>query len=383
MNIYFIAYNIYGMGGTVKTVVNTANALSEKGYKVEIISLRRTSKKPIFDINTKVKVTPIMDVRHAKLYGENLNPIAKIVKKILLTIPSLYIHKDEDLYKNFSLFSDIKIINVLKKLDKGVVVTTIPSLNVLGIKYLNKNIVHVGQEHKPYDAHTAKMQKFIKRWYDKLDILTCLTKRDLEYYSNINKNIYQIPNGTEVDDLMCRLNNKVVISAGRLSKEKGFDLLIKSFQKVVEKHPDWQLRIFGDGVEKDNLVKQIFELELYNNVFIYPTTNKLKEEMLSSSIYTLSSRYESFGMVIIEAMAIGLPCVSFKCEGPLEIISDGIDGILVERENCEELANKTINLIEDFEARKKLGIKAKQNVIRYSMSEIANKWDQMISESSQ
>lgn len=380
MKIYFLVYNIYGMGGTVRTTVNTVNYLAEHGYDVEIISLRRISEKPLFNISKKATLTPLIDVRRNHLFKKNSNSLKKIIKKILLRIPSVLIHKDEDLYKMFNLFSDIKLLKCLKSIKSGIVVTTIPSFNVMATKFLNKNVITIGQEHKPYDIHSFKIQKMIKKHYHKLDALTCVAKRDAEYYKNIVNNTVFLENGIEIPIEKAKLENKVIISAGRFVYQKAFDTLLQAFKIVYKKHPDWKLNIFGHGEDKNMLKKIIVENDLSNNVRLMPTSKNLNEEILNSSIYALSSRYETFGMVVVEAMALGVPCVSYTTEGPSEIIKNGEDGILVSPiDDIDVFANAINELIEDKDKRIKIGKKAKKNVQRYSMNNIGIKWEKIIS----
>ena len=126
----------------------------------------------------------------------------------------------------------------------------------------------------------------------------------------------------------------MVIAAGRLTWQKGFDLLIDAFVPIAAKHPDWKLRIYGDGVRRAKLKRRIIRQGVYNNVFLMGATQRLGEMMSRASVFALSSRYEGFGMVIVEAMSKGLPAVSTDCpRGPSEIIDDGRDGILVPNED--------------------------------------------------
>ncbi|MDM5190892.1 glycosyltransferase family 4 protein [Bacillus sp. DX4.1] len=384
MKITFLVYNIYGMGGTVRTVVNTANYFAAKNHDVEIISVRRTSAKTMFDIDKKVKITPIFDARRGKLFGKNTPLYQKIIKRILMKFPSAFIDKSEDLYHMFNLFVDLKIIAALKKINKGILITTTPSFNILATKFVKKDVIKIGQEHLYFAGHAPGLQNKIKKHYKKLDALTCLTDSEINDYEQLLKgskvDLYKVENATDIPKETADLDKKVVIAAGRYAPEKGFDLLIPAFSKVIKKHPDWKLKIFGSGVEEEALREKIFEEKAYNNIFLMQKTNNIIGEMRNSSIYALSSRYESFGMVIIEAMSVGVPCVGFACTGPREVITHKEDGILVEEGNVDELANSLMTLIESEELRKEYGRNAKKNVEKYTFNVVGGKWDHILEE---
>ncbi|MED1114705.1 glycosyltransferase family 4 protein [Bacillus paramycoides] len=387
MKITFLVYNIYGMGGTVRTVVNTANYFASKNHDVEIISVRRTSAKPMFDIDKKVNITPIFDARRGKLFGKNTPLYQKIIKKILMKFPSFFIDKSEDLYHMFNLFVDFKIIAALKKINKGILITTIPSFNILATKFVKKDVIKIGQEHLYFAGHAPGLQNKIKKYYKKLDALTCLTDSEINAYEQLltgsKVDLYKVENATDIPEETADLDKKVVIAAGRYAPEKGFDLLIPAFSKVIKKHPDWKLKIFGSGIEEEALRGKIFEEKAYNNIFLMQKTNNIIGEMRNASIYALSSRYESFGMVIIEAMSVGIPCVGFACTGPREVITHKEDGILVEEGNVEELANSLMMLIESEELRKEYGRNAKKNVERYTFNVVGGKWENILEDQAQ
>ncbi|MCY8307434.1 glycosyltransferase family 4 protein [Bacillus vallismortis] len=384
MKITFLVYNIYGMGGTVRTVANTANYLAAQNYDVEIISVRRTRGKPMFDLDKRIKLTPIFDARRGKLFGKNTPLYKKIIKRILMKMPSVFIDKNEDLYHMFNLFVDLKILKKLSEINQGVLITTIPSFNFLSAKFVNRNVIKIGQEHKFFGGYERSIQTKIRRYYKKLDALTCLTDAEINDYKRLLNNnttdLYKIENATHMPKESSNLVEKTVIAAGRFVHEKGFDQLIDAFEKVSQEYPEWRLKIFGDGVEKDSLRQMIFDKKLYNNVFLMPKTDNIIKEMANSSIYALSSRNESFGMVIIEAMSVGVPCVSYSCIGPAEIIKDGEDGLLVERNDVDKLAESLTTLIKDESLRKTMGRNAKENVKRYSFEVVGSKWENLLHE---
>lgn len=381
MIVRFIAYNIYGMGGTVRTVVNTANYLVENGYKVEIISLRKTSEKPLFNINKNIKITPLMDITKSR---RTLSPKKEFLYKKLCKIPSFLFDKNEDLYSMLNLLIDVKLYRKLKKIKHGVLVTTIPSLNVMSVKYVHNNVIKIGQEHRTLDVHKKSIQKKIKKYYHKLDAITCLTDKDVDNYKKVitNSNILieKIENATDIQYQSSNLSNKEIISAGRFSEEKGFDLLIRAFDKAVKKAKDkhWKLKIYGNGALKNSYIKLINELGCQEKITISPTSKTLVDDIKESSIYALASRSESFGMVLIESMSVGVPCVSFACEGPKEVIRHEEDGILVENENIDKFAEGLVALMDNYDERKRLGENAKINSQRYSMDKIGEKWTKLI-----
>lgn len=185
-----------------------------------------------------------------------------------------------------------------------------------------------------------------------------LTETDrLNYPALLHRKVLCIPNFTRLNPhkLHATSTSKTVLSVGRLNTCKGFDLLIEAWKTVVVSHPDWSLRIIGDGDDREKLNALISASNLSDSVSILCSTKDILSFYLESSLYVLSSRFEPFGLVLIEAKSCGLPIVAFDCPyGPRNIVKDGIDGLLVKSENVKALSDGISYLISSEKLRKEM-----------------------------
>lgn len=359
--VYFLVYNIYGIGGTVKTVINTANYLYNEGYDIEIISVRRTSQDPKLPLETGIKISSLWDVRsNGSLYKKKSKSIItkgyNILARLTSHFKSKLIHKDEDLYSGFTLFTDLMILKKLIFLNNCNLITTIPSFNIIGAKFTNDTVKVIGQEHKFFRAHSDILQNKIIKGYSKLDTLTVLTDDDnIDYSALIDKRKIVIqPNGTTIgcNYELSQVKQKKVVSLARFVPQKRIDLLIESFAYVVDKDPECTLDIYGHGPLKNELINQVKRLKLENHIYIHEPVTDIGSVLKNASIFALSSDFEPFGMVIIEANAYGLPVVSFDIPyGPRSIIVDGVTGLKAKAFNTKDYANKILLLANDIELR--------------------------------
>ena len=379
--IHVLLMNAYGMGGTIRTTLNLVEELAET-HEVELITVLRRRERPLFPFPEGIEVTSVDDRRRS---AQEENPpgwLARMLRKRR----SLLVHPEDWAFAASNMWSDVLLIRKLRSLDGGILITTRPAFNVIAAKFTPARVVTVAQEHLNYHAHRPGLAREIKRHYAKLDALVVLTHDDRRDYGDLlakaATRVVRITNALpRLSGEPVRAREKIVLGAGRLTWQKGFDLLLDAFVPVAEKHPDWKLRIYGDGVRRWRLKRRIIRQGVYNNVFLMGATQRLGEMMSRASVFALSSRYEGFGMVIVEAMSKGLPVVSTDCpRGPSEIIDNGRDGILVPNEDVEALTRGILELIEDDERRAEYGRAALEKSHTFDISVIGAQWTSLIDE---
>jgi glycosyltransferase involved in cell wall biosynthesis len=371
--VYLLLLHAYGVGGTIRTTFNTAGWLG-RTRDVEVISVIRRRETPALPFPEGVELSAVDDLRQP-------------AGGLLRALPSALIHPEDYGFSAGSLLTDIRLARRLRSLPPGsTLITTRPGLNVAAPALVPEGVTVVGQEHMNFLSHRPGLMARIRREYPKLDALAVLSEDDLRDYSAMlagsGTRVVRIPNALpESDGPISALDEKVVVAAGRLRPQKGFDLLIRAYAEVAQRHPDWQLRIYGSGEERQNLRDLIVERELYNHVFLMGTSHTLHDDLSKASIFVLSSRYEGFGMVILEAMARGLPVVSFDCpRGPGEIVSSGQDGILVANGDVNGLSRAIVELIEHEEKRRRLAAQAPEKARQYALEKVGPRWDELLGE---
>lgn len=221
---------------------------------------------------------------------------------------------------------------------------------------------------------TNKWQGALIKQLARLDKFVILTEEDANSW-NMLSNKMVIPNPlTKYPDIHSSHNSKMVISVGRYDRVKGFDMLIEAWSIVSKSHPDWRLKIVGPG-DKTPYLKQVEQLCLEQCVSCMDASDRIYDEMAEASFYVLSSRSEGFGLVLIEAMAVGLPCVAFSCSaGPRSIVSHLWNGFLVEKDNVQKLAEAICYMIEHDAERKAFANQARIDSERYRVETIMLEW---------
>ncbi|KAB1145254.1 glycosyltransferase family 4 protein [Streptomyces luteolifulvus] len=372
MKISFLLHNAYGIGGTITTTFNLAQALAER-HEVEIVSVLRHRGRPNLTLDPRVSLRPLVDLRRDKEHPSHLRP-ARVFPRA------------EYRYEQYSELTDERIGECLATTDADVVIGTRPGLNVHLALQAPRHVVRVGQEHLTLDNHPPRLRTALRRAYRRLDVLTTVTEADAAAYRRKMRlpgvRVAALPNS--VPDPVLPASDgtaKVVVAAGRLVPVKRYDLLIEAFAVVAAEHPDWQLRIYGKGEEHDRLRALIAELRLWNNVFLMGPAAPMEAEWVKGSIGAAASNFEPFGMTIVEAMRCGLPVVSTDCPyGPGEIIEDGVDGRLVPVGDREALGAALLEVVRDDELRRRMGRAALENARRFAPEPVVGQAERLFTE---
>ncbi|MET7620234.1 glycosyltransferase family 4 protein [Streptomyces sp. NPDC005408] len=381
MHISFLLHNAYGIGGTIRTTFNLARVLAER-HDVEIVSVFRHRDEPMMGAPAGVTMKHLVDLRTKSPGYDGNHPDHKR--------PARVFPRGDGRYKQYSRLTDARIAAHLGSLRADVVVGTRPGLNVHIARQTRRGPVRIAQEHLTLDSHGYRLRREIGHRYPLLDAVTTVTEADARAYRSQLKlpgvRIVSVPNSVPAPTVAPADSTSTwVVAAGRLTKVKRYDLLVKAFSKVVAAHPDWRLRIYGGGDatgnERNALLALVEERQLHNHVFLMGPANPLEPEWVKGSIAAVTSSLESFGMTIVEAMRCGVPVVSTDCpHGPGEIIEDGVDGRLVPVGDVDAIADALLGLIEDDELRRRTGQAALAASARFDPERIAERHEALFTE---
>lgn len=356
--ITFINPTLRSAGGLGKIVISLANILSKSNFQVSMIVSSAYENTIFYPINENIQVVKFRGDFGITDKGNYLN-------------------------KKINFFKDVKEVGKkINELNPDIIISTSYPLTVSGtINNLFNKRVHIIWHHSNFlEEKSFLWNLFSSMSYWLADAIVCINKDEYIGYSRFNSNAITISNFISPTSKRSELNSKQILTIARLVYSKGIDLLIESAKIILEKHPDWTWKIIGTGNLYEEIIQSIDEAGLKHRLLLQePQSYDLEPDYLKSSIYVLSSRLEPFGMVLIEAMNYGIPCVAFDCEtGPRHIISNKTDGFLVEKEKPEKLAEAIDWLIKNEDLRLKMGTSAKKNVERFYYKSIVQQWIELL-----
>lgn len=357
-------------GGIEKQVTTLANELS-KEYEVEIISLYDIlSGESFYQLDDKVRIKYIFN------FGPNKDKIKDALKKFkLITLIKQLCKALKILYTKY-----FGLGKIIKNLNTDILISS----RIEFSKQIKRNdIITISQEHSFID--NEKYIKKVRKSFKHIKYLIVMTKGAKEKYDEWLKNekikpeVVVIPNMIKENKngKLSTLCNNQIISVGRLEDVKDFYTLILVFSVIVKKYPNYVLKIIGEGSMREKLEEQIKKCNLQKNVILTGrrTENEINNELIKSDVFVLTSKSESFSLVLCEAMNFGVPCIAFDVDvGPREIIQDGKNGFLIENRNVDLMIERLDELLYNISLRRFFGSNSYNVAKNYYSENIINKW---------
>ena len=373
MKIVYFLKAFADKAGTERIFSDKMNYLARNcGYDITFITYEQSNHPMAFPLDKSISVIDL-NVRFLAIY--KLTPIircfAKLRKLILLK---------SKLNKALTQINPDYIIITTYDFDKFCCILSLPYRFVIESHICMSSVI---QESRQKNV----ISKCIAKWFDKINFrnlnkaycLVSLTNKDKkEWEKNTNIPIFIIPNFVtyfpeKIIPYSERQNR--IICVGRLTMQKGFDYLIDAWSLISNNYPEWKIDIFGHGELEEDLNKMIMYNNLESSIIIHKPTERIYEEYEHSTIFILSSRYEGFAIVLLEAMSCGVPCISFDCpNGPSDIISQGENGILVPYADINKLAESIEWMIEHNQDRQKMSENARNTAHSYTQDLIMPQW---------
>ena len=372
MKIIYVIDSLASKGGAERVIINKMDYMvNHFGYTISIITCYQDKNTP------------------------NAYPIPSGIRQVFLGIPFYSQYKYRYPYRLWVKHAIDKqmqkaLTETVNDMDPDILVgvSYFQANIVTGIKCRAKKVIEV-HEPRPFTLSDYGLSRgWLSSWYMKhyrnwyfnkvekqANVVVTLTAGDAHEWRKANK-VQVIPNFTIMPiEKLSDVQSKRVIAVGRLEWVKGYDRLLDAWKIVSDKHPDWHLDIFGAGTLLEELKLQQKKLGLEKAVAIHSPTSEISREYSNSSILVLTSHFEGFSLVILEAMRTGIPCVSFDCPfGPKGLIDDGQNGFLVPDNDINQLAAKINLLIENSDMRHEFSKAALKKSKAFAVETIMNQW---------
>ena len=355
--ICFLSGDMSRSGGTERVLAIIANELCKKEdlFEIHILSTVNENMTSFFPLDKRIKQSRILNdkaLNFKKQYFKVVKGIRNYVKK-----------------NNIDVFIDVEVISSI---------FSIPATRFTKTK-------HIAWEHFNFYENNGSSLRALARKIDAKfsDYIITLTEEDKNNYLNNLKIIGKIDyiyNPMEIKEVKkCSLHSKQIVSVGRLTYQKGFDMLIDVAKDVLEKNKEYKWLILGDGEDKNRLQEKINKYNLQDRLILKGKVSNVEDYYKNSSLYVMTSRFEGLPMTLLEAKSYKMPIVSFDCPtGPSEIIRNNINGYLVKANDIKEMSNKVNSVLLDDKKLKKFSDKAELDIDKFNINSIIDKWTSLL-----
>lgn len=359
MKVTLVIYGLGG-GGAERVMSIVANYWIGQGWDVTLIMLVAPTQPSFYKLDPRIRLKPL------GIAGDSANLLAAVGNtwQRIKTLRREIIASQPD-----------------------VVISFMNSVNVYAILACwNLNIPTIVSEHiYPGATDANKIWQFLMKWsYRSADLVTVLTQNAVPFYpATQGYRTIVMPNPIVTPSPVVAtaqlLAAPSLIAIGRLHPQKGFDLLLRAFERIQAKYPDWQLTILGEGSMRSELEQLRSQLQLIDRVHLPGLVTNVQEYLHQADLFVMPSRFEGFPMALCEAMACGLPVIAADClSGPRDIVEDGVNGILVATEDVDALAAGLDALMSDPAKRQQLAQNAPQILDRFGVEQVMGIWAEAI-----
>lgn len=389
MKICYMSPCLFSNGGVSRVLTCVASELSERGHDVTVI----VTEKPVdedrskYGLNEKVKVEFIPSV-WVNEFTRRCTRKAIHMSGATKAIPAIW----EWAFASESVCA--MWLEYLGRDSYDVVIAVHGRLSYTLGKIADKlNCMTIGWQHSSYDAYLRTKRNGTGYWNEdymfekyipRLDYNVVLNDNDKALYKkekNIDSVVIANPKSF-VSEEKSTLEAKRFVSVGALRYAKGYDMLIEAFAEFSKENPEWLLDIYGEGPEREGITEKIAALRLNDKVKLCGWTNEVKREMMNSSGILLSSRWEGMPMVVLEALELGIPVVSFDIPAIRPLVTDGIEGMVVDCFDVQRYAVAMSELASDCGRRVQMGKNAAQKAKAFDVGYIAHQWEELFAAAS-
>lgn len=382
MKVTFLLTWADGMGGTEHAGLTQAAHLSEK-MTVEVISVFRTGDAAFFDATASLGMRYLVDARASVQRPVRASDLTDAECLTLSEQGSELINRQWE--GSFNRLSDLEMQYALSALDTDVLVTTTPALTAGALQLVPSRVVVVQQEHRA-SAYRAATGGPLLPFAPRLDALVALTDRTREWLAEslgeAAPRLETIPNVVPQGFRpRSSATNPVVVMAGRLAKDKRFEDAIEAFHQVADEHPEWTMRLFGDGPQRNRLKRLVDSLGRHDRIFLPGSSASMSDEWAQAGLTLVPSKGEALSLVLLEAYAAGVPAIAYDTPtGPPEVIRHGVDGLLVPDGDVELLGEAMDRLMGDDHERTAFGEAACRRSKDFSAERIMPRWESLFSD---
>lgn len=345
-----ITFVIGGMtrGGAERVISILANQYVADGWQVDVVMLLLN--KVEYKLNKNIRLIDMTNKSKSRILG---------VPQWVISFRKYVKENNPDILVSFVARINIVVL-----------------MATLGLK---KKIIISERNDPAMDGRSKGIDILTKILYKKATKIVFQTKRVCEYFSkSLQDHSVIIPNPISVKQIVRNVHVNKIVSVGRLAVQKNQKMLIDAFTGVQEKYPDYQLWIYGEGDLREELEAYINSSCLEEKVFLPGNVSDIHAQISDAEMFVLSSNYEGLSNALLEAMMMGLPCISTDCAGSDEYIENGYNGLLVSVGNRDELYNAMLKFIDDRNLREEIALHGKESVQKCDSSSVVKQWQSVI-----